>query len=73
MTNLTIGPRGAALLPREVQKRYGLTPNVPIRIIETCSGILLVPQTDAPMSKELAAWQSLSAETWQMFPYEDEQ
>jgi bifunctional DNA-binding transcriptional regulator/antitoxin component of YhaV-PrlF toxin-antitoxin module len=76
MANLTIGPRGEVLLPREVQKRYGLTPDVSIRIIETRSGSLLVPQTDVPMdealAQELAEWQSLAAETWQMFPYEDE-
>ncbi len=36
---------------------------------------LLVPLTDAPMSEalqeELAAWQSLSAEIWNQFPYDE--
>ena len=49
--------------------------NIPIRVIETASGILLIPQTNEPMSaalqEELAAWQSLSAEAWDQFPYDE--
>ncbi len=35
---------------------------------------MLVPLSDSPMSpelaEELAQWQALSAETWEMFPYQ---
>jgi hypothetical protein len=43
-------------------------------MVETDSGILLVPLTAEPMSPELQQeseeWQSLSLETWGTFPYE---
>jgi bifunctional DNA-binding transcriptional regulator/antitoxin component of YhaV-PrlF toxin-antitoxin module len=59
-----------------VRDRYGLAPDTPVRIVETRSGILLVPLTDEPMSaeleQELEEWQSLSLQTWTMFPYEDD-
>lgn len=74
MTNLTIGRGGEIALPSEVRDRYGLTPEIPIRLIETRNGILLVPLTREPMSAELAReleeWQSLSVETWGMFSQE---
>jgi hypothetical protein len=48
----------------------------PVRIVETRGGILRIPLSDAPMNpelaEELAQWQVLSAETWEMFPYEEE-
>jgi bifunctional DNA-binding transcriptional regulator/antitoxin component of YhaV-PrlF toxin-antitoxin module len=73
---LTIGPAGEIELPDRVRERYGLTPSTPVRIIETRNGILLIPLSDAPMSAELAdelaQWQALSAETWEMFPYQQE-
>jgi bifunctional DNA-binding transcriptional regulator/antitoxin component of YhaV-PrlF toxin-antitoxin module len=76
MEILTIGPAGEIELPDKVRERYGLTPSTPVRIIETRDGILLIPLSDAPMSaelaEELAEWQALSAETWEMFPYEQE-
>lgn len=47
-----------------------------VRLIETRSGLLLVPLTDAPMSVELAQevqeWQAMSQQTWAEFPYEDD-
>jgi bifunctional DNA-binding transcriptional regulator/antitoxin component of YhaV-PrlF toxin-antitoxin module len=62
-------------LPESVRERYGLSPDTPVRVVETRTGILLVPLTDAPMSpelaRELAEWQSLSTESWSAFPYED--
>lgn len=77
MTSMTVGWNGALTLPAEVQNRYGLTPETPIRIIETRSGILLVPLTDAPISvelaQELADWQSLGQQTWDAFPYDDDE
>jgi bifunctional DNA-binding transcriptional regulator/antitoxin component of YhaV-PrlF toxin-antitoxin module len=75
MTSLMMGRSGAIVLPDELRERYGLTSDTPIRVIETRSGILLVPLTNEPMSEELAQelaeWQSLSAEAWEMFPYEE--
>jgi bifunctional DNA-binding transcriptional regulator/antitoxin component of YhaV-PrlF toxin-antitoxin module len=76
MEILTIGPDGEIELPDKVRERYGLTPATSVRIIETRDGILLIPLSDAPMSaelaEELAQWQDLSAETWEMFPYREE-
>ena len=75
MINSTIGHQGEIALPDDVRNRYGFLPDTPIRIIETSTGILIVPLTDEPMShelkKELAAWQELSTETWDMFSYSD--
>src|SRR5947209_3431424 len=70
---LTVGPSGQIELPDKVRERYGLAPASPGRLIETRGGILLVPVSDAPMSpelaEELAQWQALSADAWEMFPY----
>ncbi len=75
MTSLMMGRGGAIVLPDALRERYGLTSDTPIRVIETRSGILLVPLTNEPMSEELAQelaeWQSLSAKAWEMFPYEE--
>lgn len=77
MTTSTIGNSGEIVLPDQVRERYGLTPQSAVRIVETRGGILLVPQTNAPMSeelqRELADWQALGAESWSLFPYEDEE
>lgn len=74
MKNLTIGEHGEIALPQELRAKYGLGWNTPIRVIETPTGVLLVPVTDAPMSEELAQelaeWQSLATESWNSFPYE---
>jgi bifunctional DNA-binding transcriptional regulator/antitoxin component of YhaV-PrlF toxin-antitoxin module len=73
---LTVGPSGEIELPEKVRERYGIAPASPVRLIETRGGILLVPLSDAPMSaelaEELAQWQALSAEAWEMFPFEEE-
>ena len=75
MTTMTIGRGGEMTLPGDVQERYGLRPEVLVRLIETRSGLLLVPLTDAPMSVELASevqeWQALGLQTWAQFPYEE--
>lgn len=75
MITTIIGRGGEVTLPSDVQERYGLRPEVSVRLIETRSGLLLVPLTDAPMGEELALeiqeWQALGAETWAQFPYED--
>jgi bifunctional DNA-binding transcriptional regulator/antitoxin component of YhaV-PrlF toxin-antitoxin module len=75
MTRLMVGRGGEIALPESVRERYELSPDAPVRVVETRTGILLVPLTDAPMRpelvQELAEWRSLSAETWQVFPYEE--
>ena len=75
MTTTIIGRDGQVTLPDDVQERYGLRPEVSVRLIETRSGLLLVPLTDAPMSAELTQeiqeWQALGADAWARFPYED--
>ena len=75
MTTTIVGRDGQVTLPSDVQERYGLRPEVSVRLIETRSGLLLVPLTDAPMSAELAQelqeWQAIGADTWAQFPYED--
>jgi bifunctional DNA-binding transcriptional regulator/antitoxin component of YhaV-PrlF toxin-antitoxin module len=67
---LTIGPAGEIQLPEKIRERYGLEPATSIRIVEIPGGILLVPLSDSPMSdvlaEELAQWQALSAEAWEM-------
>ena len=72
--SLVIEADGKVTIPEALRRRYGLAPNTPIRVIETHSGILLVPLTDAPMSDglkaELTAWQSLGADALAMFPFE---
>jgi bifunctional DNA-binding transcriptional regulator/antitoxin component of YhaV-PrlF toxin-antitoxin module len=76
MTVLTVGRGGEVTLPDRVRQRYGLTPTSSVRVVETRGGILLIPQTSAPISEELAKeledWQALGAQAWSMFTYEDE-
>lgn len=65
LETLTIEDDGKVTLPDAVQIRYGFKPNTAVRLIETKSGVLLVPLTDAPMSAalqaELEEWQALGA------------
>jgi hypothetical protein len=46
-------------------------------MIETRSGILLIPLTKEPMSSalsaEIAEWQTLGAEGLELFPYEGDE
>ncbi len=75
--NLIIEDGGKITLPAAIRDRYGLAADTPIRMIETRNGILLVPLTDEPMNErllsELEEWQSLGAESLEMFPYEDKE
>ncbi len=61
----------------DVQERSGLKPETAVRLIETRSGILLVPLTDTPMSTDLIAelqdWQSLGQEAWELFSYDEDE
>ena len=74
--NLTI-ENGRITLPRDVVGRYRLEDDTPLRMIETRSGILLVPLTKEPMSSALSAeipqWQALGVESLELFPYESDQ
>jgi bifunctional DNA-binding transcriptional regulator/antitoxin component of YhaV-PrlF toxin-antitoxin module len=74
MISATVGAQGEIDLPDDVRERYGLLPNSSIRIVETRSGILIVPVSEEPMSaeleRELAEWQSLTHQAWETFPYE---
>jgi bifunctional DNA-binding transcriptional regulator/antitoxin component of YhaV-PrlF toxin-antitoxin module len=73
--NLVVEDGGKITLPETVREHYGLAEDTPLRIIETRSGILLVPVTSEPMTEELRSeledWQSLAAESLALFPYED--
>ncbi len=72
---LTLEADGKVALPEELRTRFGFAQHIPIRVIETASGVLLVPLTDEPMSAalldELADWQALGAEALAQFPYDE--
>jgi bifunctional DNA-binding transcriptional regulator/antitoxin component of YhaV-PrlF toxin-antitoxin module len=74
MSTLAMGNDGSIHLPDAIRDRYGLTPDRPLRIIETKGGILIVPLTDEPMDaelvRELEEWQALGQKSWEPFPYE---
>jgi bifunctional DNA-binding transcriptional regulator/antitoxin component of YhaV-PrlF toxin-antitoxin module len=54
-------------LPNEVIDHYGLQANMPLRVIETHAGILLIPLTDGSMTEslrdEIEEWQALGIES----------
>lgn len=68
MTALLLEANGTIKLPKKSLKRYGFEQKMPVRLIETREGILLVPITDEPMSEELeqevAEWQEAASETY---------
>ncbi|MEK6287068.1 MAG: AbrB/MazE/SpoVT family DNA-binding domain-containing protein [Acidobacteriota bacterium] len=74
--NVTIEDGGKITLPAAVRSRYGLAEHTPVRVIETRTGILLVPITQEPMSEaladELQAWLSIGAESFETFPYDED-
>jgi bifunctional DNA-binding transcriptional regulator/antitoxin component of YhaV-PrlF toxin-antitoxin module len=74
---LLIEAGGKVTIPEALRSRYGFEPNTPVRMIETQSGILLIPLTDAPMSNalkaELAEWQSLGTDALEMFPFAEKE
>jgi bifunctional DNA-binding transcriptional regulator/antitoxin component of YhaV-PrlF toxin-antitoxin module len=75
--DLLVEDGGKISLPDDVRDRYGLTPETPLRIIETRGGILLVPLTNESMSESLAReldeWQALGTASLEMFPYEEKE
>lgn len=73
---LIIGDDGKLTLPLDIRIRYGFEPAKSVRIIETRSGLLIVPLTDKPMSEalqeELKEWQAVGLDSLQRFPFESE-
>lgn len=73
--DLIIEDGGKITLPEAVREHYGLAEDTPLRVIETRSGILLVPLTAEPMSEDLRSeldeWQALGSESLELFPYEE--
>ena len=73
LETLTIEDDGKVAILDEVWARYGFEHRTPVRIIETQSGILLIPLTNAPMADalkaELEEWQALGAESLEMFSF----
>jgi len=76
VSGTVVGQDGRVALSEETRQRYRLLPDTPVRVVETRSGVLLVPLTGDPMSPELAAelsqWQGLGAGSWDQFSYEPE-
>ncbi len=74
MTAILLEENGTIKLPEKTLKRYGFEQKMPVRLIETSEGILLIPITNEPMSDELkqeiAEWQTASSEIREDFPYE---
>ncbi len=68
LQNLVIEDGCKITLPDEVIDHYDLKTNSTLRVIETCSGILLTPLTDEPMAESLRAeieeWQALGSESF---------
>ena len=75
MMQLTVAGDGKITLPVGLRDRNGFHPGTSIRVVESRSGLLLVPlkdgETAEDLSQELRDWQSLGAESWDAFPYED--
>ncbi len=72
---LTIEENGKLTLPNDIVERYQFKRETQFRIIETQKGILLVPMTSEPMSNELKDeledWQTMGADGWEMFDFEE--
>lgn len=51
---LKLDPNGQIVLPASVLAHYGLAPEAALRIVETHSGILLVPEQAGQMPESLA-------------------
>ena len=74
MSTLIMSSSGEIQLPNALRGRYGFVPGQPIRIVETTTGVLLVPlgpiEADPELAAELRHWQNLAAESLKTFPYE---
>lgn len=75
MTSMVLGKHGELTLPADIQVRYGLKPDTPVRIIETQRGILVIPLAGSPASPELAReledWQPIGGTAWLEFGFEE--
>jgi hypothetical protein len=75
MATVTVGPGGELTLPADVVLRKGFKPDRPVRVVETRSGVLLVPVDDREIPEELTheldAWQELANDSWASFPFEE--
>lgn len=73
--SLVVEPGGKIRLPESITDRYNLAPDTQLRVVETRSGILLIPLTGDPMSEqlqsELADWQALSQSSLDSLPFEE--
>lgn len=73
--DLIVEDGGKITLPEAIREHYGLSEDTPLRVVETHSGILLVPLTSEPMSEdlrsELEEWQALGSESLGLLPYEE--
>ena len=68
---LNIEENGKLTLPENIIERYQFKTETRLRIVETQTGILLIPLTDEPISDELKTeleqWQTLGAESLKKF------
>jgi bifunctional DNA-binding transcriptional regulator/antitoxin component of YhaV-PrlF toxin-antitoxin module len=74
MTTLKVRADGTIELPEEVRERYHISPEASLRVLEVGGGILLLPVEsagDEVLARELAEWQSLTADAWELSPYEE--
>jgi len=75
MATVTVGPGGELTLPADIVLRKGFKPDLAVRVVETRSGVLLVPVADREIPEELTheldAWQELANDSWVSFPYEE--
>ena len=75
MATVTVGPGGELALPADIVLRKGFKPDLAVRVVETRSGVLLVPVDDREipeeLTRELDAWQELANDSWASFPYEE--
>ncbi len=75
MATVTVGPGGELTLPADVVLRKGFKPDRAVRVVETQSGVLLVPvdghEIPEELTRELDAWQDLANDSWATFPYEE--
>ena len=75
MSPISLGHQGEIVLPDEIRERYGFKPDGPIRMIETKTGVLIIPLTNEPMSEslvaELSEWQGAGESSWNLFAFEE--
>ncbi len=75
MATVTVGPGGELTLPADVVLRKGFKPDRAVRVVETQSGVLLVPvdgqEIPEELARELDAWQELANDSSATFPYEE--